>query len=167
MTIIAYRAYNDIDIQFEDGTIKEHRKYSDFVRGSIGYYKDKFKSVATTHQNRNSISDRLHEKTQNTAGLWMEIIAYRGANDIDVRFDNGFINEHTTYQHFCKGTIRCHDNNSEFDQKKNYWIGKTKMVKDTNDTIIIVNYYNDHSIVVEFASTKTKQKTSLKHFLGC
>lgn len=35
MKIIAYRNKRDIDIQFEDGVIVEHRKYSDFKAGAI------------------------------------------------------------------------------------------------------------------------------------
>ena len=33
--IIEYRKSNDIDVQFEDGTIVKHRSYSDFVKSSI------------------------------------------------------------------------------------------------------------------------------------
>lgn len=35
MKIVAYRNKRDIDIQFEDGVIVEHRKYSDFKAGAI------------------------------------------------------------------------------------------------------------------------------------
>ena len=35
MTIIEYRKYNDIDIQFEDGTIVKNRNYTDFKKGYI------------------------------------------------------------------------------------------------------------------------------------
>ena len=35
MTIIAYRNANDIDVQFEDETIVEHRTYDDFLKGKI------------------------------------------------------------------------------------------------------------------------------------
>ena len=34
-TIIKYKKYNDIDIQFEDGTIVQHRAYSSFKKGKI------------------------------------------------------------------------------------------------------------------------------------
>ena len=33
--IIAYRKSNDIDVQFEDGTVVRHRNYSDFVKATI------------------------------------------------------------------------------------------------------------------------------------
>ena len=35
MTIIAYRNANDIDVQFEDETIVEHRTYGEFLKGTI------------------------------------------------------------------------------------------------------------------------------------
>mgnify|MGYP001774049191 FL=1 len=34
-SIIKYRSYNDIDIQFEDGTIIKHRDFRDFCKGKI------------------------------------------------------------------------------------------------------------------------------------
>ena len=37
MQIIAYRNTNDIDIQFEDGTIVKHKTYPYFKNGSIGH----------------------------------------------------------------------------------------------------------------------------------
>ena len=36
-TIIEYRNANDIDIQFENGTIIQHRKYCHFINGEIYY----------------------------------------------------------------------------------------------------------------------------------
>ena len=47
MTIIAYRNTNDIDIQFEDGTILYHKQYNSFSRGQIRYesFKDKCKKA--------------------------------------------------------------------------------------------------------------------------
>ena len=35
-TCIAYRGTHDIDVQFEDGTIVEHKSKVSFVRGQIG-----------------------------------------------------------------------------------------------------------------------------------
>lgn len=36
-TIIAYRQYSDIDIQFEDGTIVKHKRYDHFKTGAIKF----------------------------------------------------------------------------------------------------------------------------------
>ena len=35
MTIIKYRKYKNIDIQFEDGTIIKHKRYDNFLNGKI------------------------------------------------------------------------------------------------------------------------------------
>ena len=35
MKIIIYRNKRDIDVQFEDGFIAKHRKYSDFKNGQL------------------------------------------------------------------------------------------------------------------------------------
>ena len=53
MTIIAYRNTNDIDIQFEDGTILYHKQYNKFSRGQIRYesFKDKCKKANISYNN--------------------------------------------------------------------------------------------------------------------
>ena len=38
-TIVGYRNNYDIDVEFEDGVVAQHKKYSLFVAGSIGYPK--------------------------------------------------------------------------------------------------------------------------------
>ncbi|MBP3707096.1 MAG: hypothetical protein J6J36_00565 [Clostridia bacterium] len=35
MTIIVYRNSSNIDVQFEDGTIAEHKSYDNFKKGKI------------------------------------------------------------------------------------------------------------------------------------
>jgi hypothetical protein len=36
-TLVDYRDYDDIDVQFEDGKVVYHKRYCNFLRGSIGY----------------------------------------------------------------------------------------------------------------------------------
>lgn len=74
--IIAYRGYEDIDIRFADGTIREHCRYEHFLSGSIG------KVYA---------EERLGEKRIMKCGLEAEIIAYRGCEDMDIRMSDGRI----------------------------------------------------------------------------
>lgn len=50
--------------------------------------------------------DKVGERRQNNQGQWMTIIAYRKYNDIDVKFDSGYIAEHKGYNHFQKGSIK-------------------------------------------------------------
>jgi len=93
MTIIAYRRCDDIDIQFEDGTIIKHKRYERFIRGLI------FNPNIT-------INKRIGETVIATNGQKMTIIAYREANDIDIQFEDGTIVEHKSYRAFNKGYIK-------------------------------------------------------------
>ena len=88
--VIAYRGYEDIDIRFTDGTIREHCRIDNFLSGSIG------KVYA---------EERLGEKRIMNCGLEAEIIAYRGARDIDVRMSDGRIVKGCQYNTFKHGEI--------------------------------------------------------------
>ena len=88
--IIAYRGYEDIDIRFADGTIREHCRYEHFLSGSIG------KVYA---------EERLGEKRIMNCGLEAEIIAYRGCEDMDVRMSDGRIVRGCMYGAFKRGAI--------------------------------------------------------------
>ena len=93
MTIIKYRSAKDIDIQFEDNSIVEHRTYKAFKEGSIkkpGKYTNKYK---------------LGESIIANNGLRMTIIAYRGIKDIDVQFEDGSIAYHKSYANFKRREI--------------------------------------------------------------
>ena len=52
--------------------------------------------------------DRTGEKRVMNCGLEAEIIAYRGTNDIDVKFEDGYIAYNKQYTRFKKGMIRSH-----------------------------------------------------------
>ena len=88
MEIIAYRTNKDIDVMFEDGTVVTHKTYTYFRTGRIPY-PDFYKK------------QRLGE-TGLYNDLQMEIIEYRNASDIDIRFSNGYILKHTGYTNFTR-----------------------------------------------------------------
>ena len=67
MTIVAYRKSNDIDVKFEDGTMIEHRQYSNFKKGYISNKDEKF------------LDHRVGESKIANNGLKMTIITYRNA----------------------------------------------------------------------------------------
>ena len=52
--------------------------------------------------------DRTGEKRVMNCGLEAEIIAYRGTNDIDVKFEDGYIAYNKQYTRFKKGMIKSH-----------------------------------------------------------
>lgn len=93
MKIIAFRDYKDMDVEFENGIIREHCAYHNFLNGKIAYAKGLRgqKNIGKTNKNKN--------------GMVMEIIAYRNKSDIDVRFEDGTIAEHRTMDTFRKGNL--------------------------------------------------------------
>lgn len=88
MQIIDYRDCNDITVQFEDGNVVEHKRYSSFIAGTIRNY-----------------GNRLNEEKTNKAGLKMKVVAYRNSEDIDVQFEDGTIVK-TRYKHFSRGSVK-------------------------------------------------------------
>lgn len=87
--IIDYRASCDIDIQFEDGTIVENKKYRNFMKGEIAYPKD----------------SRVEEERMMKCGLKAKIAHYYSARNITVEFENGTIVHNKSYSNFVKGLI--------------------------------------------------------------
>ena len=98
MTIIDYKKYGDITVQFEDGTIVEHVRYGDFKLGNIA--NPKFSTRAHLHA-----QERINESRIANNGHTMTIIAYRNCHDIDIKFDNGKIVKHAGYNNFTRGKI--------------------------------------------------------------
>lgn len=96
-TCIAYRSSKDIDVQFEDGTIVEHKAKNNFERGRIAH-----PSVDPYNQTRKSILGM--KKTMN-CGFLGTCIAYRCTSDIDVEFEDGTIVQHRTKAQFLSGGI--------------------------------------------------------------
>lgn len=95
MTIIEYRRYEDIDIQFEDGTIIYNKQYGHFKRGNIK--NPNYKDTQTI--------DRTGEIGYNGQNEKMTIIKYKKYNNIDVQFEDGVIVYNKTYGAFKKGKI--------------------------------------------------------------
>jgi uncharacterized protein YkvS len=93
MKLITYRNYKDIDVQFDDGTIVEHKQYENLIRGSIN------------NPNVGSASDRIGETSINGQGLKMKIVAYRGATSIDIEFEDGTILNNKQYTNFSRHNI--------------------------------------------------------------
>ena len=90
-TIIRYGKYSDIDVRFEDGAVAKNKAYGKFKKGTIANPKNK--------------ASRLGETRMMNCGMEATIIRYENAMDIDVRFEDGTVVEHKTYDAFKKGTI--------------------------------------------------------------
>lgn len=81
MTIIEYRNCNDIDIEFEDGTVVKHKIYKHFKRGNV-----KNPNLSNTR-----IKNRTGEINVAKNGQTITIIGYRRNDDIDIQFEDGTI----------------------------------------------------------------------------
>lgn len=91
MTIIAYRNAKDLDVQFDDGTIIEHRTYKHFRTGQI---------ACTVRSSW--VGDTMRARN----GMIMTIIADRGQHDIDVQFEDGAVVTHLEHSNFKRGSVR-------------------------------------------------------------
>ena len=148
MTIVAYRGCNDIDIQFEDGTIVTNRRYESFKRGGIG------------NPNYNPYESRLGEVGSNNAGQKMTIIAYRSFNDIDIQFEDGTVVINKDYTVFKSGNIR----NSNFYNKL---LGETNIATN-GQKMAIISYRSAIDIDVQFEDGTIATNKSYANFKkGC
>ena len=82
MKIIKYVNESDIDVEFDDGTIVEHKRYGNFKIGQI-----KNPNLKTNPQTKN----RVGETNVSTCGQIMKIVKYKDAHDIDVEFEDGTV----------------------------------------------------------------------------
>lgn len=136
MTIISYRSYKDIDVQFEDGTIITNRRYQHFKNGEIN------NPNCMTMSNNIIKNDRVGETLVNADGIRMTIIDYRNRDDIDIQLDDGSILYHKSYENFKKG-IKC------LDYHKKNKIGET-IINNNGLKMTITAYRKATDIDVEF-----------------
>lgn len=95
MTIIAYRNCADIDVQFEDGTVIKNKTYKAFSKGAI----------TNPELQKAFRMSKIGETSRANNGQMMTIIAYKNANNIDVRFEDNTVVKKTRYPYFKKGLI--------------------------------------------------------------
>lgn len=114
-TVIRSDGSQDVDIQFEDGIVLEHREISSFMRGEVAHPNVKTK---------NSIFKRLKSerlglsKTMNCGSVGT-IIRYGRSDDIDVKFSDGYVAEHRTYTQFQNGEILNHNLVQDIHESRN------------------------------------------------
>lgn len=91
----------------------------------------------------------------------MMIIAYRNFYDIDIRFDDGYIVEHTNYSQFQLGTIQ-HPTQTPNAQKSQR-LHQKKIMKSGHEATI-VQYNNSADIAVRFEDGCLRNKVSYSSF---
>jgi DNA-binding CsgD family transcriptional regulator len=104
MTISRYGNSKDIDVTFGDGSVIEHTSYNNFIKG---YLKNPSIPKIKKMPDLKGLADkRIGETSIASNGQLMTLIRYRGALDVDVRFEDGteVCNRH--YDNFLRGTIK-------------------------------------------------------------
>lgn len=141
MTIIVYRSSADVDIQFEDGAVVQHKKMRDFRRGWI------------RHPDTSGLSNLGRVNVMHN-GLQCEITAYRDSHDIDVTFADGVVVQHTDIGTFNRGYIKHPGINSVNQAAKTRYLGKEFLC--TNGLKLhVIDYVDNKNITVMFETGYT------------
>lgn len=128
MTLIAWRRSNDIDIEFEDGTIVYNKCYRNFKKGVISnpnYSTSKYIGRTSVHK---------------LTGQKMKIVAFRSCADLDIEFEDGTVVYNKSWQNFRLGKI----NYSKLSR-----VGERGTA--TNGLLMeIINYNDNTDMIVRF-----------------
>ena len=105
-TIIAYVNYDDISVEFEDGTIVEHIRKDKFTNGTIKNPNIPAEKGISTAKAVYARKDSYVGKTNvMNCGLKATVIEDFGCKDLTVQFEDGLIRKHRRRDHFDLGKI--------------------------------------------------------------
>ena len=168
MTVIAYRQFSDIDVQFADGTIVHHKSLGNFKKGLI----ENPNAKITMHHNLLRLKTiRIGETMTSSMGETMTIIDYRNTTDIDVKFEDGTIVEHKKYCNFKKGNVENPNNpNSRcnyLQDIKKIRVGETAY-SSKGQKMTIIRYHSYADLDVQFEDGTIVTNRDYNNFkLGC
>ena len=147
-TIIRYGGATDIDVRFEDGAIVENRTYREFKNGEI------------INPNTKAFAEnRLGETQMMNCGMEATIIRYGRCDDIDVRFKDGAIAKHKTYNLFKEGGIA----NPNMKASAENRLGETRMMNCGTEATII-RYGGATDIDVRFEDGAIVENRTYREF---
>lgn len=152
MKIISYRGHNDIDVQFEDGSIAKHKKYDCFIKGNIQHPK-----IAE------EITNRVGKVSTANNGMKMKIIAYKNASDIDIQFEDGTIVQHKVYRAFLTGEIS-HPTIKTDTKRKIEDISNKEVVSTCGLKIKIIQYTDCRNVTIKFEDGTLRRNIRYSHF---
>ena len=157
MTIIEWRNKYDIDIQFDDGYIAEHKRYTNFSTGAIGHPDDgKFGS-------KWKYASHLGEVVIKPNGEKMRIKEWESSHSFTVVFDDGTEVPCRRYADFQRGYIR---NPNHF---SNVHIGeevvaknglKAKIIRCIDFNHIVIRFEDDTEVTTDYKAFK---EGTIKH----
>ena len=102
MQVIAYRDRDHVDIRFADGAVVLDRSIKSFLSGAVRH-----PTITTTLEKREAMRRKYIGKRYSTrSGHEVEIIEYRGAFDVDVRFEDGAVSKHHRVGNVVRGQVR-------------------------------------------------------------
>lgn len=133
MTIIAYRGFHDMDVQFENGYIKHGVNYDSFKKGSI---------------RRSMVGDVGYSANGEKA----TVIDYKSKSDLTIQFEDGTIRTGITSYVFRTGRFSKTPSCSSVDGKKDYAslrVGEVVRSR-SGELMKIIAYRKFHDIDVEF-----------------
>ena len=106
------------------------------------------------------MKNRVGETNINNQGLKMTIIEYRGANDIDVKFEDGTIIKNKTYSNFIKRNIKNQNyKHSSITDK----IGEIRY-NNQGEKMTIIKYYSYNNIDIQFEDGVISYNKCYGHF---
>lgn len=150
-TVIEYRNSTDIDVQFENGIIRQHMTMSSFKRGAIKDIPPKTKE------------DYIGMVKTMTCGMKAKIIEYRGIRDIDVEFEDHTIRKHVRMSNFKNGSISPLHKLSNEENEQTY-VNTTRMMK-CGLKATLIKYRHSKDIDVRLENNEIRKHTSLSCFL--
>ena len=155
-TIIAYRNSKDIDVQFENGTIRKHTAVNNFKRCELSPTK-----ARTQDENIKKYTGMTRTMT---CGMKATIIKYRKATNIDVQFENEIIREHTNIYDFERGHISyAKQKLPTTNENKQKYLGMTHKMKCGMKATIIA-YHTSKDIDIQFENGEIHKHKGLYAF---
>lgn len=137
MVCTRYNNANDISVRFSNGLVLEHTTWEKFVRRkTVGKCKD-------------WRLEREGAVNYATNGQRMQVINYRTYHDLDVRFDDGTIIPHKTWQDFRDGRVRNPNIHGTNSQRLHSRIG-TEIMSTSGQKMKIIAYRNCEHLDVQF-----------------
>lgn len=158
MRIIAYRGSHDIDVLFvKSGYIARSKCYTDFKSGLIADKSIKRRVVSPNPSNsrRNYFIGRSYYNK--LYGMHMTIIDYKTANDITVKFEDGYVKESVSLDSLKNGTTLRDDYVRQLDE--NNHVSYVKISSLINNMVVntescgkacLVGWENYNNVTVKF-----------------
>lgn len=145
MKIVEYISRENITVEFEDGTRVENREYKRFLTGEISNPNYKAHYVGEVSVNKST-------------GQKLTLIKYRSSSDVDVKFEDGTVIKHKTYDRFKQGNIR----NPNFTSAR--YTGQTNIHQVTGMKMTIVAFRTLTDIDVMFEDGVIVKHKSVHNF---